>query len=55
MGGGGCPCYVTERGVGITGPWYKFCCHCLFSLLLALLSSSELCQGRLQALLAFQK
>lgn len=49
------PCYVTGRGADITGTGRGLRCICLFSLLLAFSSSSVLCQGRPQALLAFQK
>lgn len=46
------PCHVTVRGADVTGTGRGFCCSCLFSLLLALPSSSALCQGRPQAGLA---
>lgn len=49
------PCYVTVRGADVTGTGRGLRCICLFSVLLALSSSSALCQGRPQALLAFQK
>lgn len=49
------PRYITVCGADVTGTGRGFCCSCLFSPLLALSSSSVLCQGRPQALLAFQK
>lgn len=49
------PCYITMCGADVTGTGRGFCCSYLFSLLLALPSSSVLCQGRPQTLLAFQK